>query len=238
MRLFCFPFAGGGASTFRGWQAALPASIEVCAVQLPGREGRIQEPPFTRIEALVAPLREALAPYFDLPFALFGHSMGAAIAHRLAVELQADGARTPLLLAVSGRQAPHLAPLEAPFYDLPRDAFLERLKALEGTPPEVLDHPELVELLLPLLRADFELNDAYRPALAGPLGKPLQVAISAFGGIDDPHVAEAAIEAWRETTSGPFRRRRLPGDHFFLRSSQAALLAALGVDVANARAGA
>lgn len=227
VRLFCFPHAGGGASLFRGWADQLPGSVEVCPVQLPGREARLQEAPFRRADALVGPLLRALAGWLDRPFALCGHSMGAAIAHRLAVELRAEGGPAPVLLAVAGRQAPQLPPLQPPFFDLPRDAFVERLRELQGTPPEVLAHEDLMEVLMPLLRADLELNDTYRP----PLGEPLDVAVSAFGGDADPHVGRDAIGAWQQTTRGPFRLHVLSGDHFFLRTAAEPLLAALAADL-------
>ena len=230
VRLFCFPFAGGGASLFRTWADRLPAWVEVCPVQLPGREARINEPPFTSVEALVGPLRRGLAPLLDRPFAFFGHSMGAAIAHRLTVHLRDQGGPQPVLLAASGRQAPQLQPLDPPFYDLPGEAFVARLRNLQGTPAEVLAHAELMELLLPALRADFTLNDTYRP----PLGEPLAMAVSAFGGEGDAHVSREGLAAWEVTTCGRFRLRMLPGDHFFLRTAPETLLAALQSDLAAA----
>ena len=108
LRIFCFPYAGGGASIFRGWTALLPADLEVCPVQLPGREGRLREAPFTHMEPMVNALVDALQPYFDLPFVLFGHSMGAAIAFELTRELRRRGRPQPLHLFAAGRRAPHL----------------------------------------------------------------------------------------------------------------------------------
>src|SRR5580765_133219 len=102
LRLFALPFAGGGASTFRQWPEGLPADIECCAVQLPGRETRYKEPGFVRMANLVAALAESLAPEFDRPFALFGHSMGALVAFELARELRRRRMRLPDVLFVSG----------------------------------------------------------------------------------------------------------------------------------------
>jgi medium-chain acyl-[acyl-carrier-protein] hydrolase len=229
VRLYCFPYAGGAASIFRGWADALPAEIEVRPVQPPGRESRIREPAFTRVEPLVAAF---LAGHGDdlgaMPAAFFGHSMGALLAYELARALRREGRPAPVRLFVSARRAPHLPARERPIYALPEEEFRAELRELKGTPEEVLDHPELMELVGPLLRADFELIDTYEHAPGDPLGCP----ISAFGGIADATVSEEEMAGWRRHTAGPFRLRMLPGDHFFLHhGSRAELLGHLAGDL-------
>lgn len=229
LRMFCFPYAGGGASVYRGWGASLPGEVEVCPVQIPGRESRLREPPFTRLEPMVQALVEGLQPYMDLPFLFFGHSMGAAIGFELARELRRRGATLPLHLFVSGRRAPHLAAREEPIHQLPEPEFIEKLRELNGTPEEVLQHQELMQLLIPLLRADFGVNEEY----AFTPEEPLAVGISAFGGLGDVDVTREDVMAWQEHTRGRFRARMLPGDHFFINSSRDVVLEAVTRDLAE-----
>lgn len=220
LRLFCFAYAGGSAQNFYSWPRELPATIELCAVQLPGRGGRMGEPPFTSMPTLVEAMLPALLPYFNKPFAFFGHSMGAMISFELARQLRRETGREPLKLFVSGQRAPQLPRASAITYNLPEPEFLEELRRLNGTPREVLEHPELMSLLLSLLRADFELVQTYdyQP------GAPLNCPISAFGGAQDVDIPRSELDAWREQTTAAFSLQMFPGDHFFLHSSQAMLL--------------
>ncbi|HEX5761015.1 MAG TPA: thioesterase domain-containing protein [Thermoanaerobaculia bacterium] len=228
LRLFCFPYAGGGASAYRGWGADLPSTIEVCPVQLPGREGRLREPPPTRIEPLVAELAGAL-PLADVPFAFFGHSLGALVAYELARALRRRGGPEPLHLLLSGRRGPRVPGREEPIHELPEAEFLARLRELNGTPEEVLGHGELMALLLPLLRADFALHETWthRPE------EPLAAGISVFGGLGDPEVTREDLEDWRGETRGRFRLRLFPGDHFFLHSARGLVAEAVARDLAE-----
>lgn len=213
LRLFCFPYAGGAASIYRTWPDQLPEEIDVCPVQLPGREGRIREAPLTGTEAALDALEAGLGNELDRgPHAFFGHSMGAVLAFELARRRRAAGLGEPVHLFASGRSAPTEPDLDEPIHDLPPEPFRQRLRELNGTPPEVLDHPELMQLVEPLLRADFQLVETYeyRP------GPPLSCPITAIGGIGDDHVSQEQIEPWREMTKGPYRQHMLPGDHFFL----------------------
>lgn len=214
VRLYCFPFAGGGASTYRRWGAELPIEIEVRPVQPPGREGRIGEPAFRHVEPLVEALAAALPddPGEGLPFAFFGHSMGTLIAYELARLLRRQGCPEPARLLVSAHRAPQQPPREDPIHDLPEPEFRQRLRELNGTPEAVLEHPELMELLGPLLRADFALNETYVQAP----GEPLACPITAFGGDADPDVTVDDLRLWAECTTGPFHLHVYPGDHFFL----------------------
>jgi surfactin synthase thioesterase subunit len=226
VRLFCLPHAGGGASVFRSWNELLPPSIEACPVQLPGRENRIGDTPYRQLRPLVEALATALEPYLELRCALFGHSMGATIAFELAHRLKRRG-REPVALIVSARRAPHLPAGEPPIHQLPDAEFREALRDLAGTPDSVLENGELMELLLPLLRADFEINDSYEPSANAPLTCPIVV----FGGEDDAAVSRSQLEAWRELTSGPFRLSMLPGGHFIVMDSRDTLLTAIAEEL-------
>jgi medium-chain acyl-[acyl-carrier-protein] hydrolase len=229
LRLFCFPYAGGGASAYRGWAAALPADVEVCPVQLPGRESRLREPAIDRPEPLIQALADALQAHFSLPFAFFGHSMGAMLAFELTRELRRRGGPLPLHLFVSGRRAPQVPAREPDIHDLPEPEFLAKLRELNGTPEEVLQHAELMRLLLPVLRADFAVNETYvfHPE------EPLDLGISGFGGLGDAEVSREDIVPWSEHARGAFRLRMLPGDHFFLHSARDLLTEAVARDLAE-----
>ena len=232
--MFCFPYAGGGASIYRGWGASLPADLEVCPVQLPGRESRMREEPFKHCEDMVPVVADALRPYMDLPFVFFGHSMGGMIGFELARELRRRGQPLPLYLFVSGRRAPQMPARETPIHDLPEPEFLAELKRLNGTPEEVLEHEELMRLLIPLLRADFSANETYTYTEE----KPFDLGISAFGGLSDEEITREDVEAWRLQTRGRFRMRMLPGDHFFITGSKDLVLEAVARDLAEIAAAA
>jgi medium-chain acyl-[acyl-carrier-protein] hydrolase len=222
LRLFCFPYAGGGASIFRAWGRQLPPTVEVCAVQLPGQGGRLLEPPFTRLTAMVEALAPALRPFTDRPFAFFGHSMGAMIAFELARLLRREGRAMPVRLFVSGRRAPQL-PTEPPTYDWSEAGFISELRRLNGTPQEVLEHEELMRLILPQLRADFEAVQTYRYEPEPPLDIPFSV----FGGVEDCGASRQMLEPWAEHTTREFTLQMFPSDHFFLHAAEPIFLRAL-----------
>jgi medium-chain acyl-[acyl-carrier-protein] hydrolase len=220
LRLFCFPYAGGGTLAFRGWAEQLPGWVEICPVQLPGREHRTREPALRSVPAIVEAAAESLLPHFDKPFAFFGHSMGALIGFDLARLLWERHGIAPVRLFVSGCPAPHLKRKRPPSYDLPESEFVNKLRALNGTPRELLDNPDLMCVLLPLLRADFEASETY----SYNAGAPLECPISAFGGTADPEAERRDIREWCEHTTAAFSLKMFPGDHFFLHSAQALLL--------------
>jgi medium-chain acyl-[acyl-carrier-protein] hydrolase len=213
LRLFCFPYAGAGALIFRKWSDALPRDIEVCPIQLPGRGTRLTEPPFTKLPCLIEALVRALDPLLDKPFAFFGHSLGALIGFELARQIRRQYGLHPVRLVASAGRAPQIPHRASPIHTLPDKEFLAELRRLNGTPRELLDHEELMEVMLPILRADFALYETYLYSTEPPLNCP----ISAFGGLQDRRVNESDLEAWRSQTSASFSLRMFPGDHFFLK---------------------
>ena len=227
MRLFCVPYAGGSPLIFSDWPADLPPDVEVGLIQLPGRGARLGEPPFTSVAPLIESLVPALHPFLDKPFALFGHSMGGLICFELARALELKLGLEPEVLFVSGRQAPPLRDRTTLHYDLPEPEFLKELRQLGGTPPEILDHPELMKLLVPLLRADFEFCQTYvyQP------GPPVACPLSVFGGVDDTEVTQEELAGWSSFTTAAFSLRMLPGDHFFIRSARSQLLRLISEDL-------
>jgi medium-chain acyl-[acyl-carrier-protein] hydrolase len=229
VRLFCLPYAGGGASSYRLWVAGLPPSIEVCPIQLPGREERLRETPFTNLIDLSHAVSRELTPYLDKPFAFFGHSLGALLAFEVARSLRHGGRPAPLGMYLAAYPAPHRPSARTPIHQLPDPAFIEELRRLQGTPEAVLGNRELIEFLLPILRADFEVCDTYVCAPEPPLACPLYL----FGGTEDAEVGAAQLEQWRELTAGAFRLQMLPGTHFFVQSHRHRLLAEIGADLAR-----
>ncbi|WP_435817809.1 thioesterase domain-containing protein [Micromonospora chersina] len=228
MRLFCLPYAGAGASAFRRWQEAIGPDVEVLPVQLPGRENRINEDP--RFD--VAEVAEAIAARADRPYVLYGHSMGGRLGFEVVRELRRTGGPLPLRLYVGGARAPHVT---APglFDGLSRaddEELLRRLADGGGLPAELFAHPELVELLLPLLRADFGRVDGYRYVP----GEPLPVPIVAFSGRDDRAVTREQNAAWAEHTAAGFTLHELAGGHFFLHDQLPELLALIRADLTGA----
>jgi medium-chain acyl-[acyl-carrier-protein] hydrolase len=220
VRLFCFPYAGGGTVTYRSWGRLLTPNVEVFAMQLPGREQRLSEPPIHSSGEMTNLLVEVLQHFVDIPFALFGHSMGAVLAYETARRLLTETGRQPYRLFVSGHRAPHLPYPRRPSHGLPDAEFIAEVRALNGSAPEVFEHAELLEILLPMMRADFELSETYTE-LPGPL---LSCPLIAFGGDADASVPRAEVEAWRNVTSGRFRPVVLPGNHFFINTARERVL--------------
>jgi medium-chain acyl-[acyl-carrier-protein] hydrolase len=219
LRLFCFPYAGGGATVYSTWPRSLPPHVEVVAVQPPGREGRLGEKPFHNLDDLVAAMHPELLQHMDRPFAFYGHSNGGLMAFELARTLRRTGGPMPLHMFIGGRPAPQVKRDEN-IHALPHDEFIAELRRYAGTPEEILQNAEIMELIMPLLRADFSIGEtyAYRPEA------PLALPITAYGGERDDDVPPEEIEAWREQTSAEFRRVMFPGDHFFITGNRAELL--------------
>src|SRR3989475_2452062 len=228
-RLFCFPYAGGGASLYRSWAEPLASVAEIWSVQLPGRENRLGEPLYRSLPALIGALTDALKDELTAPYAFFGHSLGGLIAFELARSLRREGRELPLQLFVSGHLAPQVPQRHPPIHGLPYAQFVQELRRYRGTPEAVLANQELLELLVPVLRADFQLFETYvyQP------DEPLDCPISAFGGLSDVEVSQEDLAAWRRQTTGLFTFTLLPGNHFFIQSAQAQLLSALGLDLSR-----
>jgi len=220
LRLFCFPHAGGGASQFRLWGEKLPAFVEVYPVQLPGREERMGEPPFTQLSALLPFLSEAIAPYLDKPFAFFGHSMGALISFELARYHRQCNLPMPQQLFVSAHRAPQLPRRHDRVHLLPHTELARAVDSLAGTPDELLNNAEAMQVFLPLLRADFTLCETYSYTDE----EPLASSLSAFGGDMDDSVSYQELDAWRLQTTGTFKLQMFPGNHFYLQKMEMSAL--------------
>ena len=230
LRLLCFPYAGGGASIYRTWPEALPADVELCAIELPGRETRGRERPFERLGPLIASLTDAVARELETlaPFAIYGHSLGALLGFSFARELGRRSLAAPAHLFVAGRRAPQL-PEPSPMHELPEPEFLARLRRLGGIPDAVFQEAELMAYFLPILRADIAVNET----AVAPVGEPLSCPITALGGVADERASPDELDAWRVQTTAAFDRALFPGGHFFLQTARTELLAALSVHLAR-----
>jgi medium-chain acyl-[acyl-carrier-protein] hydrolase len=227
MRLFCFPYAGGNSMIYRQWPELLPKNIEVCPVNLPGRGNRLHELAFTDVPSLVEAAVEPIAAQADKRFAFFGHSMGALISFELARALRRKNLPQPSYIFISGRMAPQFNDDDAPTYNLPDEQFVEEIRRLNGTPREVLENPELMHLMTPLLRADFSVCQTYQYTVEEPLDCP----ITAFGGLQDYEVTRESLDGWREHTKRAFRLRMVQGDHFFINSAPHVILGAIAQEL-------
>ena len=229
-RLFCFPFAGGGAAAFRGWSRRLPPDVEVLSVQLPGRESRIREKPLDDIADIVAAARPAILAASDLPYAIFGHSMGALVAFELVLSLEQDPGRGPEHLFVSARRSPEEPDVIPPVHALPDAEFMDKLQGRYGAiPEEVRKEPELLELLLPPLRADIRAIETYKRTSNRKVRCPIHV----FGGSEDFHPKPSQLPGWQAVAEREIRVRLFPGNHFYLNAQEEALVADMTATWAN-----
>lgn len=211
LRLFCFPHAGGAPAVFRPWAEALH-DVDLQVVQLPGRATRHRETPIASVSGIVDGLLPVLLAQLDRPYALFGHSMGSLIAYEVARAIAARGVTPPVHVFVSGRRAPHLRRDEPDIHRLPDATFVDEInRRYGGIPAELLNHPDVMALLLPTLRADMTAIETY----ALQPGAPLECAISAFGGLDDRHTTMTELMGWQVHTRLPVVVRQFTGDHFY-----------------------
>jgi surfactin synthase thioesterase subunit len=214
IRLFCFPYAGSGPSVFNDWPAFMGPSYEICALSLPGRGARLHEPSLRSLDEIISTVHENIQSLLDVPFIFFGHSMGALIAFELCRRLHREHNRLPRVLYVSGARSPQ-TPWERITYNLPKDEFIAEVLRLNGIPDELAREKPFVEMLLPTLRADFQVCQTYTFIP----GERLPIPIHVFSGTDDPDVLESQLKGWADHTSQVCSLMLIKGDHFFINTS-------------------
>lgn len=230
LQLWCFPYAGGAASTYLPWQAGLSHGIEVCAVQLPGRGPRLHEPPLYSLDALVEALAQVLRRHARPPFAFFGHSLGGLVAFELARHCRRLGLPLPRQLFVSASSAPPSRTSSRRLHELDDDALIAALRDYNGTPPAALENRELMDLLLPAIRADFAMLAGYQYRSEPALDLPITV----LAGTQDRHVEPQGVSRWQECSTQPCRQHWFEGDHFFIHAQSKAVVALLNAQLGPA----
>lgn len=211
-RIFLFPYAGGGATTYQSWLSDFPENIEVATINPPGRGNRINEHPIENMQEMVEGLIECMVQYLDKPFVFFGHSFGASFAYEVVFQLRKRGLNLPEHFFASGRRAPHLPPRRPPWHNLPDKEFREEIEKLNGMPPRILKNDELMEIFTPILRADVKVANEYRREPDG----LLSFGVSVFGGTQDVSIKKEDIGQWQKHFNQTIDLRMFEGTHFFI----------------------
>jgi medium-chain acyl-[acyl-carrier-protein] hydrolase len=215
LRLFCFPHAGAGSVIFRDWYADFPETIDVCAIEPPGRLARRRERAIGEVGAFAKALAAALDPYLDLPFAFLGYSLGALMAFETARELRRLRKLEPTQLIVAAHRAPHMPRRYPAISNEPKFAFVRELETRYGPfEPMIKADPEMLDLIVDIMRVDLGMLENYRYQEE----EAFRCPIVAIGGSEDASMITAELAAWRTHTAGPFHEHWLPGGHFFLRN--------------------
>jgi surfactin synthase thioesterase subunit len=216
-RLFCFPYAGGAGAVFNGWRQYLDNRIDMHAVELAGRGRRIYDPLYDSMEEAVDDVLKIIAGRLnEIPYALFGHSMGGILAYELTQQIRERNLPQPLTLFISGRGAPHI-PYECDkkmLHRLPEEDFKKEIIQLGGTPKEFFEHPELLDVLLPMLRSDFKIAETFEDTGADDI-RPLDIDITVFIGKNECVTAEQ-MHGWKDHTNRVCTLCYFEGEHFFI----------------------
>lgn len=224
IRLYCFPYAGGGASVFLPWSNRIGKDIDVWPIQLPGRENRVSEPCLVSVDDVAKGIADDPDLAFTGRFAFFGHSLGAIVGYEVARRLRESGRTAPVRLFASAHRAPQIPLSHPPCWNLSDAEFQTRLMALNGTPSEVFRDQALWDLMLPALRADFRLDETYvhvKPDVK------LSCPITVLGGTTDEEIPIEHLAAWRAVTTAPVDLRIFDGNHFFIHTQRTVLIDAV-----------
>ncbi|WP_329468130.1 thioesterase II family protein [Streptomyces sp. NBC_01431] len=226
-RLVCLPHAGGTATFFHSWAGAVGEDVEVLATRYPGRQDRLAEPCPQDMAPLADAVAEELAPFLDVPVVLFGHSMGASLGYEVALRLGRSHPGRVAGLLVSAREAPHcVTPKEIHLGS--DDEVVAEVKRLGGDGTDLLDDPDIREIVLPSVRGDFRISGTYRAAAPVPVDCP----VFGYVGDRDAGVSESDMRRWAEVSTGDFGLLMLPGGHFYLATQRDALLKDISVRIA------
>lgn len=224
IRLFCFPYAAGNASTYTSWWQWLPHEVELRAVQPPGRASRIEEPAYQSMEAMVDGVCTALRPWLDKPYVVFGHSLGSRVGFEYIHRASAAGWRLPELFIASGSSAPHVAREHKKISHLPDAEFVQALRRFDGPTDRLLEDEQLVALFMPVFRADFNIADTYYRER----GTLLHCPAAVFGGDRDEDARPDELDSWQAHFSQPIGINLFEGDHFFVESNSQRVASRVG----------
>jgi medium-chain acyl-[acyl-carrier-protein] hydrolase len=226
IRLFAFAHAGGGANVFSHWNKALPGA-HVLAARLPGRESRIAETAHSAMDTLIDALAEQIAPRLDRPFVFYGHSLGGLIAFELAHRLREQGLRQPERLLVGAYRSPERKSPHPQLHALTDADLVTGLKRYDSMPQSIIDSPELMALLVPMLRADFSLFETYIYRERAPLDQPIVI----YYGNDDRMVEPAEMDGWRTKSSADVRLHPIDTGHLFHLRNETELLELIAIEM-------
>lgn len=228
LRLFCLPRAGGGTASFRGWPEGIHSDVEIALIHYPGRESRLREESLRSMEALVPAIVEGMEQFLDLPYAMYGHSLGAKVAFETVRELRRRKLPEPIHFFAAASPSPGVTWAHPPMRYLDDLSFLREIdRRYGGVPREVLADRELCALLIPALRADITIVETYRPAEEPPLSAP----ITCFAGTQDRMTPESEVLDWQRQTSAGFRLHRFAGGHFFPNQERSSILALIAAEL-------
>ncbi len=225
LKILCFPYAGGNASTYLPWSKDLPEHVELIAVQLPGRANRLFEPAHSDMDSLVNEIMTLIPVVIDRNYILFGHSLGSRVAFEVMHQCKLKGLRMPKHFIASGSRAPDIPSRIEAFHHLPDDEFIQELAELNGTPKEILENEELMAICLPALRADFKVSDSH----IHKADTVLDCHASLFTGREDSDISESDLTSWEKFFSKTIDRHSFAGDHFFIENNKGEVLKRLGL---------
>ena len=232
IKLFCFPYAGGSGAIYSSWKHALySTNVEPIPVELAGRGTRIREPLYRSLEEAVEDLYQIIGKDItDGPYALFGHSLGGLLVYELARKIESLGVRRPVHLFFSGRGAPCVPRVKKNYHLMEEEVFRKSVIDLGGTAPEIFDHPELLEVFLPVLRNDFKLAET-EPEDNGQTA--FECDITVFLGKEDKWINEERAIGWTRNTKGVCSIHYFNGGHFFLHDEMAGIYNLIGSTLAR-----
>ncbi len=232
LRLFLFHYAAGAASIYRTWGEGLPEDIEIFALQLPGRETRMSEPLLTSIPVLVQNLHRVMRPLLDKPWVSFGHSMGCVLSFELLRSVRRAKERMPLRYFGSGRRGPGVPSRHPDMHTMTDAELLEALRQYGGTPEEILNEPDFMAMLYPIIRADFQALETHVFADEA----PLEVPFSIYCGRDDERATPDELEDWKDYSSAECEIKLFDGGHFYINTHRHQVLEMLSRDLETIRA--
>ncbi len=212
--LYCLAFAGGRALSYRDFQAHVSNRILIKPLELPGRGIRVREALLTDSEAMIDDLFDQVREQNDgQAYAIYGHSMGSLLAYLLTQRLISAGLPAPLHLFLSGGKAPSVLGSDRQArYKLPKDEFINCVKSLGGIAREILDEPELIDFIEPILRADFQAFETYVYHPTAPFDIPMTI----LHGLSDIEIAYQDLLPWQQETHQPIAIKQFQGGHFFI----------------------
>ncbi|WP_051286972.1 thioesterase II family protein [Paenibacillus taiwanensis] len=225
VRLCCLPYAGASASVYMRWKRQLPSYIELIPLELAARGRRFGEAPYASVADAVSDIDLMMQPILsdDKPVVLFGHSMGALLSYEWLRRQHVNGGRLPDRAILSARSAPQFVEIEESIIDLPDGPFIEKVAEYGAADASVLSLPEMRDVFVPILRADFAIierhtqqsSDSESESESARAVDPIPVPVQIWYGEDD-HSLRGEMEGWKHWFHHDFQVECFPGNHFYI----------------------